>query len=116
MVCVVQRLAFGGQQLHGLAYASGLVYGALLADGQVHGQVQKGVGLTGFHGIQGGERSVHIRQDSMVFGVFVYPLASYDFYSFTWRAFERFGINGAKKTANIRLAGLLEHGEGNWGN
>jgi hypothetical protein len=46
MMCVVPISLFGSEQVHGLSNAPGLIDGTLLADGQVHGQMQKRVGLT----------------------------------------------------------------------
>jgi hypothetical protein len=54
----------------------------MLADRQVHAQVQKGVAAALGSFIHGTQRFVHIGQVGVVFGVFVDPLACYGFYSF----------------------------------
>jgi hypothetical protein len=43
MVGIVQVGAFGCEQFNGLSNAPWLIDGALFADGQMHGQVQKRV-------------------------------------------------------------------------
>ena len=45
MLSVMQIGSFGGEQLYRLSNALGLVDGTLLADGQMHGQMQKRVAL-----------------------------------------------------------------------
>ena len=93
----------GRQQLDRLADAARLVNRALLADRQVHGQVQERVGVAAFHVVHLFQRSVCVHEVGVVFGVLVNPLACYGFYSFKRLTGARLGINGAEKTANIGL-------------
>ena len=60
MMRVVQGIALCGQEFHRLANAARLVNRALFADGQVHGKVQKGVGLFTFNVIHFFKCSVRI--------------------------------------------------------
>ena len=110
MVRRMQRVAPGGQQLDGLANAAWLVNGALFADRQVHRQMQKGIGFSAFHVIGFFKCSVGVLEIGVVLGVLVHPLTCYGFNSFQWLTGKRFGINGAKKTANISLGGR-KHGQ-----
>jgi len=75
MVRLVQGLSFVAQQFHRLPNAAGLVNAALLADGQMHGQVQKGVFFGGVNLQHAGQGGVYVGQFGMVLGVLVDPLA-----------------------------------------
>ena len=77
MVGVVERIEPRGEQFNRLANAAWLVDAALLADRQVHREVQKSAGFIG-RGLRrllrdGGQRSVNVGQHSVVFRVFVDP-------------------------------------------
>ena len=101
----VQRIAAVRQQLHRLPDAPGLINAALLADGQVHGQVQERVALAFFSVLHGGQGGVDIGQIGVVFGVLVNPQACYGFNSLKRLTSEGFGINRTEKMADIRLGG-----------
>jgi hypothetical protein len=60
VVRLVQRLFFVTQQFNSLANAAWLVNAALLADGQVHGKVQKRVVPSGVHIEHGGQSGIDI--------------------------------------------------------
>jgi hypothetical protein len=115
MVGIMQGVQPRCEQLNRLPYTTGLVYGALLADGQMHGQMQKRVGFAGFPGgaivrlFQFEQCSIHIAEISVVLRVFIHPLTRYYFNSFQRRINAGFGINRAKKTAHIGLGGLIQH-------
>ncbi len=109
MMGMVQRIASRRQQFYGLANAARLVNTALLTDGQVHRQVQKGVGLACVFVGHFQQCGVHVRQLCVVLGVFVNPQAGDGFYRFHGLVGSRFGIGGAKKSANIGLRGLKQH-------
>ena len=61
VVGIMQAVALSGQQLHRLANASGLIDGALFADGDMHGQMQKRVGLTAVAFVLLGQRRINVR-------------------------------------------------------
>lgn len=103
MMRIVQRVAPGGQQLHGLAYAAWLVDGALLTDRQVHGQMQEGIGSAAFHVVLFFKRSVRVHKVGMVFGVLVQPLACYYFNSFKCLSCAGLGKNRTEESADIGL-------------
>ena len=75
MVCVMKRVAPVGQQFNRLANSPGLVNAALLADGQVHGQVQKRIALSLRVGIHLTQGRIHIGEFCVVFGMLGNPLA-----------------------------------------
>ena len=103
VVCIVQRVELVGEQFHRLANAAGLVDAALFADGQVHRKVQKRVGPVRVVFQHAGQGRVHVGQFSMVFGVFVDPLADQHFHGLQWRRCAGFGVNTAKKAPDIGL-------------
>ncbi len=103
MVRQVQGIAPVREQLHRLANAARLVNAALLADGQVHGQVQKRIVLAGLGIVHAAQGSVHIGQLRVVFGVLVNPQARYCFNSFQRLTCLGLGINSTKKLADIGL-------------
>ncbi len=103
MVRVVQRIASGRQQFNRLAYAARLVDGALFADGQVHRQVQKGVGLAAFHVVHFFKRRIGIVKVGVVLGVFGDPLAGEGFNRLHGLAGFGFGMHCTEKTADIGL-------------
>jgi hypothetical protein len=103
MMRIVERVAPGGQQLHGLAYAAWLVDGALFTDGQMHGQMQEGIGSAAFHVVLFFKRSVCVHKVCMVFGMLVQPLARYYFNSFKGLSGAGFGKNRTEKSADIGL-------------
>ena len=81
------------QQFHRLADPARLVDAALLADRQVHRQMQERIGLAvvgRMHRRQGG---VNIGQRAVVFGVLVDPQACYGFNSFQHLMGLGFGID-----------------------
>ena len=75
MVRGMQRVASCAQQFYRLADAAGLVNAALLADGQVHGQVQKRVVSVRVDLLHISQGTVQVGQLGVVFGVFVDPTA-----------------------------------------
>ena len=79
---IVQGVAPGGQQFNRLANAAWLVNRALLADGQVHRQVQKRIRLAALHVVHLCQCRICIGKIGMVFGMLRNPLASYYFQSF----------------------------------
>jgi hypothetical protein len=101
----VQRVAPGRQQFDGLADAAWLVNRALLADGQVHRQVQKRVRFAAVHVIHFFQRRFNVGKIGVVFGVLVYPQAREGFQCFERLARAGFGIDGAKKAPDIGLRG-----------
>ena len=105
----VQRVAPGRQQFDGLADAAWLVNRALLADGQVHRQVQERVRFAAVHVVHFFQRRFNVRKIGVVFGVLVYPQASEGFQRFERLARAGFGIDGAKKAPDIGLRGR-KHG------
>ena len=110
MVGLMQRAAPRGQQLDGLAYAVRLVDGALLADRQVHGQMQERVGAAFAGVIHLADRGGLIGKVSVVFRVLVDPLASQGFDGFHGLVAAGLGVDGAVEAADVFLGGG-EHGE-----
>ncbi len=102
----VQGVAFGAEQLYRLTDASRLVNRALLAHRQVHGQMQKGVGLAVFHVIHACERCIDIGKVSVVFRVLGHPLAGQSFQRVHGLGLAPLGIDRTKETPNIGLAGF----------
>ena len=82
VVRAVQGIALVREQLHRLADAARLVNRALLADGQMHGQVQKRVGAALAAVIDRRHGRIGIAQVGVVFGMLVNPQACYGFNSF----------------------------------
>ncbi len=103
MMRIVQRVTSGGQQFHGLTYAAWLVDGALFTDGQMHGQMQEGIGSAAFRVVLFFKRSVRVHKVCMVFGMLVQPLARYYFNSFKWLSCAGLGKNRAEESADIGL-------------
>ena len=103
VVRVVQRVDPVRQQFHCLADAPGLVNAGLLADGQVHREVQKRIGPVGVVVEHAGQRSIKIGQFGVVFGVLVDPLADQHFHGFERSRCAGFGVNAAKKAPDIGL-------------
>ena len=93
MVRIVQRIALGGQQLNSLPDAAWLVDRALLADGQVHRQVQKWIGFTAFNVVHLVKCRRCVRKIRVVFGMFGQPLACYGFKSFERLPRKGFGLH-----------------------
>jgi hypothetical protein len=108
MVRVVKRVALGCQKLNRLPNAARLVNGALLADRQMHRQVQKRVGFTAFNVVHFFKCSVGICNIGVVFGVFLQPLTGQGFNRFHRLTGSGFCVNSAKKTPDIGL-GRREH-------
>ena len=105
VVGIVERIAACGQQFHRLADAGGLVDGALLADRQVHGQVQEGVAAGGvglLHVAQGG---VHIGQGRVELRMFFHPQLRQRLDRFHGLVGLPFAVNGAEEAANVGLGG-----------
>jgi hypothetical protein len=69
----------------------------------MHRQVQERVGTAFLYLAHAGQGGVYIGKVLGVFRVFVHPTGCYYFYSFQCSAGEGFGINRAKKTADIGL-------------
>jgi hypothetical protein len=65
-----------GELLHRRADAGGLVDAALLADRQVHRQVQEGIGAPVLHRVAGGQRRFEVGQVGAVLRVLLRPLRS----------------------------------------
>ena len=108
VVGIVQGVTPVCQQLDCLADAARLVNTALLGDRQMHGQMQKAVALAVIDCAHAGQRAVQVSQLGMVFGVLVDPQGSYCFNSFQRLFGLGFGVNRAKKTADIGL-GWAKH-------
>ena len=100
-----------GEQLHRLAYAAWLVDAALLADGQVHGQVQKRVAAPGLAGLHGGQCGIHIGKFGVVLRVLVHPAGGQGFYGFEWLTRAGLGKSAAKKAAHVFLGGAEHSGQ-----
>ena len=92
-----------------VADATGLVDAALLADRQVHRQVQKRIGLARGFVVVAGHGGVGIRQVGVVFGVLGDPQAGQSFDGFHGGAALGLGVYAAQKAAHIGLGGA-EHG------
>ncbi len=103
MVRVVQRIAPCGQQLHRLANAAWLINAALLADGQVHGEVQKRVGAIRRGFLQLGQRLLQVGKLGVVLRVLVNPLAGNDLYRLHRLTRTGLGVNITKESANVGL-------------
>ena len=103
VVCVVQGITFYREEFNCLTNATRLVNRALFADGQVHGKVQEGVGLSTFNVIHFFKCSFHIRKIGMVFRVLLKPLACYGFNSFHGLIGNGLGVDRTEKTANVGL-------------
>lgn len=97
-----------GEQFNGLAYSTGLVNAALLTDGQVHRQVQKGIALPLGVGVDLSQGRLHISELCVVLRVLGDPLAGQGFYSFHGRIAQGFFVGGAKKPTYVFLGGA-EH-------
>jgi hypothetical protein len=82
MVGVMQGMAPGRKQLDRLADAARLVDGALLADRQVHRQMQERIGFAAFDLIHFFQRSVCVHEVAVVLRMFINPLTCYCFDSF----------------------------------
>ena len=108
MVGVVKRIAPVGEQFNGLAYSTGLVNAALLTDGQVHGEVQKGIALSLDVGVDRCQGRLHIGEICVVLRMLGDPLACQSFYSFHGRIAQGFFVDGAKKPTDVFLGGT-EH-------
>ena len=106
MVGLVPVGLFGSKQVHRLSDAAWLINRTLFADRQVHGQVQKGVGLT-FREL-GVEGEFFIRKQIVVFGVRLDPFSSQAFNRIQDMSALLFAIDLAKKTAHLML-GWLKH-------
>ena len=110
MVRFMQRVRLVAHQRDRLLYAARLIDRALLADRQVHRQVQERVRLAllrGEHGLQG---RVQIGQYGMVFGMLGYPASGDGFNRLQRLARPPFGIHRAKKAPHVGLGGLQQHG------
>jgi len=103
VVGLVQRIALVGQQFHRLAYAARLVYAALLADRQVHGQMQKRVGACRVHRQHGGQRGVQVGKIGVVLGVLIHPARGNGFNGFQRQAVAGLGKGFAKKATHVFL-------------
>jgi hypothetical protein len=91
-----------------LADAGGLVDGHLLVDGQVHAQVQEGVGAAFFHRVDGGQRGGLVGQVGLVFGVLADPRAATACMGSSGSAGLQAGLGGAEEAPDVVLGGL-EH-------
>lgn len=78
----VQIATPGHEQFNRLADAGWLVDAALFADRQVHGEVQKGVGLPGLRVVHLLERSGAVGEVGVVFGVLFDPVRGQHFNRF----------------------------------
>ena len=103
MVRLVHAAALGGQQLHRLADAAGLVNRALLADGQVHGQVQEGVVLAVLACELLRQGVGFIGQHRVVFGVLGHPFTGQHFQGVNQRMRLMLGIDLTEEATNIVL-------------
>ncbi len=103
MVGVVKRIAPVGEQFNGLAYSTGLVNAALLTDGQVHGEVQKGIAVPLAAGVNLYQGSIHIGEICVVLRMLGDPLACQGFNGFHGRIAQGFFVDGAKKPTNVFL-------------
>ena len=107
---IVQRIEPRSQQLHRLTNATGLVDAALLAQAEMHAQMQERVGLAQLFGADCEERGVDIAQISVVLGVLINPQAGNGFDGFEGLIRLGFGKSGAKEAANVGLRRLEQHG------
>jgi hypothetical protein len=82
VVSGVQGVTAVGQHLYGLPNAAGLVNAALLADGQVHGQMEERIALTFIDLLHGSQGCIDIGQLCVVLRVIVNPQAGDGFYGF----------------------------------
>ena len=99
----VQVLSFGSQQLNRLSDASWLINRALLADGHMHGQVQKRVALPILASEPLRQRVGHIMQDGLVFGVLRNPLTRQGLKRVDQALALQLGIDLTKETSDIVL-------------
>jgi hypothetical protein len=83
--------------------ALGLVDRALFTDGQVHGQVQKRVGVSGFNGVSLLQRPGCIGQNIVKFWVLIHPLGRQCLQSVHGLSLSRMEKDFAKKATNIIL-------------
>jgi len=105
----VQVRAALGQQFHGLADATRLVDAALLADGQVHGQVQEGVGAVRLQVVVALHGGVHVVQFREVLGVLRDPQAGQGLDRLHRGVILHFAAHAAEKAAHIGLRGVEKH-------
>ena len=108
MVGIVQPVQAPRQQFHRLADAAWLVNAALLADRQVHRQVQKRVGALGLQVVIAGDGRLGVGQFGVELGVLGNPQAGQGFNGLHGLLRLGFGMDGAEKAPHIGLGGL-EH-------
>ncbi len=106
---LVQRLPLVAQQFNRLPNAPWLVNAALLANGEVHREVQKWIFAGRVNVLHGCQRRIHIGQFCVVFRVFFNPLAGQYFDGRHGGARAEFGIGPTKKSAHIGLRRLYQH-------
>jgi hypothetical protein len=106
---LVQGVAFVGEQFHGLANAARLVNAALLANRQVHGQMQKRILSGGINIEHAGQGRIHVRELGVVLGVLVNPLTGQNFDGLQGGARSGLGVGATEKAADIGLGGLYQH-------
>ena len=70
----MQRVQPVGQPLNGRLDAPRLIDADLLGDGQVHGQVQKGIGAPLLDRVNGRDGGVYVREIRMVFRMLDDPI------------------------------------------
>ncbi|MNY44705.1 hypothetical protein D3C86_1797550 [compost metagenome] len=108
MVGLVQRVEAAREQLHGLAYAARLVDAALLADRQMHGQVQERIGAARRLVVVARHGGVGIGEVVKVLGVLGNPEAGQGFNGLHRRIGEHLGAHPAEEAPHIGL-GRVEH-------
>jgi hypothetical protein len=109
MVRVVQRIAARRQQFDRLPDAARLVDRALLADRQVHGQVQEGIGLAVVAFIDARDSGVAVCHVGVVLGMLLQPLAGQRLQRIHRLSARALGVNRTEKAPYIGL-GWIEHG------
>jgi hypothetical protein len=108
VVGVVQRAAAGRQQFHRLPDAARLVDRALLADRQVHRQVQERIGLSVAAVVDPGHGRLGVGQVGVVFGVLQQPLAGQRLQRIQGLAGPGLGMDAGEEPAHVFLRGV-EH-------
>jgi cytochrome c553 len=108
VVGIEQRAATRGQQLDRLADAARLVDGALLADGQVHRQMEKRIFTTVFSVVDANDGSIGIGQLRVVFGMRIDPARRDGFQRFQRLSGTAPGVDIAEEAAHFFLSGI-EH-------
>jgi len=105
----VQRAQSGAEQFHGLSDAARLIDAALLADRQVHGQVQEGIGPVRGLVVVSRQRGDLILQVVPILRVLTDLQAGQRFDRFHGLGLLLLALHGAEKVPDIGLRGV-EHG------